>query len=71
MVGLIYYIKTLIKYIIGPPEEVENNIITPSSVNIKVYKIKMDIYFIIIAICVLKLLVYHADYFRFWYVVDN
>ncbi len=50
---------------IGPPEQVENNITTPSSINIKIYKTKMDIYFIIIAICILKSLVYHPDYYRF------
>ncbi len=54
-----------IKYMIEPPEEVENNIVYATSIVVKIYKIKMDIYFNNVDIYMKAHLIYHADMYRF------
>ncbi len=66
-VGWSYFVhKNIgIKYMIRPPEEVENNIIYAGRITVKIYKIKMDIYFSNVGIHRIINLIYHADIYRF------
>ncbi len=54
------------KYMIGSPEEVESNIIKAASITVKIYKIKMDMYFNNVGIYMIT----HLMFMRIFIVFD-